>query len=124
MNRGLQFEKNRREYYAHKRNIVDVFRDTYGLFDVCAIFSDEARLVSMRCNGRLTSDERSEYAERIPNLDDTYGVRIEFLRDLSKSNGNTNTTYTIIKRPGESLTEEEVWNRLDYHRDKIINLGR
>lgn len=124
MNRGFQFEKNRREYYAHIRNTIDVARDTYGLFDLFAIFSDEARLISMRCSGRLTSDERSELAEKIPKLDEVYGVRIEFLRDLSKSNGNTNTTHTILKRPGESLDEEDVWKRLDYHRRKIIELGR
>jgi len=107
---GELFEKNRREYWSNRSDVLDVHRDTHGKSDL-AVFKDNGQiyLIEQKRNGIIGSKDIEELKQLIKQTADNVEVRIEYLEDLGKSNGHTNTTYTRLKSV-ESLKR---------HKDKI-----
>jgi len=107
---GELFEKNRREYWSNRSDVLDVHRDTHGKSDL-AVFKDNGQiyLIEIKRNGILGSKDINELRELIKQTADNVEVRVEYLEDLGKSNGHTNTTYTRLQSV-ESLQR---------HKDKI-----
>lgn len=107
---GELFEKNRREYWSNRSDVLDVHRDTHGKTDL-AVFKDngEIYVIEIKRNGILGSKDVKELKEMIKETPDNVTVMVEFLEDLGKSNGNTNTTRTRLKSV-ESI---------QYHKDKV-----
>lgn len=107
---GELFEKNRREYWNNRSDVLDVHRDTHGKSDL-AVFKDNGQiyLIEIKRNGILGSKDVAELKELIQETPDNVEVRVEYLEDLGKSNGHTNTTWTRLKSV-ESIQR---------HKDKI-----
>jgi len=107
---GELFEKNRREYWSNRSDVLDVHRDTHGKSDL-AVFKDNGQiyLIEQKRNGIIGSKDIEELKQLIKETADNVEVRIEYLEDLGKSNGHTNTTYTRLKSV-ESI---------QYHKDKV-----
>lgn len=107
---GELFEKNRREYWNKRSDVLDVHRDTHGKSDL-AVFKDNGQIymIEIKRNGILGSKDVRELKELIRKTPDNVEVRVEYLEDLGKSNGHTNTTYTRLKSV-ESIKK---------HKDKV-----
>jgi len=107
---GELFEKNRREYWSNRSDVLDVHRDTHGKSDL-AVFKDNGQiyLIEIKRNGILGSKDIKELKELIQETPDNVEVRVEYLEDLGKRNGHSNTTWTRLKSV-ESLQR---------HKDKI-----
>jgi len=107
---GELFEKNRREYWSNRSDVLDVHRDTHGKSDL-AVFKDNGQiyLIEIKRNGILGSKDVDELKELIQETPDNVEVRVEYLEDLGKSNGHSNTTYTRLKSV-ESIQK---------HKDKV-----
>jgi len=107
---GDLFEKNRREYWSNRSDVLEVHRDTHGKSDL-AVFKDNGQiyLIEQKRNGILGSKDIEELRELIKETPENVEVRVEYLEDLGKSNGRTNTTWTRLKSV-ESLKR---------HKDKI-----
>jgi len=113
--KGELFEKNRREYWNNRSDVLDVFRDTHGKADLSVIKDNgQIYLIEMKRNGILHSKDVEELKELIKETPDNVEVRIEYLEDLGKSNGHSNTTYT-------RLTSISAIQR---HKDKINSKKR
>lgn len=95
---GELFEKNRREYWSNRSDVLDVHRDTHGKSDL-AVFKDNGQiyLIEIKRNGILGSKDVKELTELIKETPDNVEVRVEYLEDLGKSNGHSNTTWTRLK---------------------------
>jgi len=95
---GELFEKNRREYWSNRSDVLDVHRDTHGKSDL-AVFKDNGQiyLIEIKRNGILGSKDVAELKELIQETADNVEVRVEYLEDLGKSNGHSNTTWTRLK---------------------------
>jgi hypothetical protein len=95
---GELFEKNRREYWSNRSDVLDVHRDTHGKSDL-AVFKDNGQiyLIEIKRNGILGSKDIKELKELIKETPDNVEVRVEYLEDLGKSNGHSNTTWTRLK---------------------------
>jgi len=107
---GELFEKNRREYWSNRSDVLDVHRDTHGKSDL-AVFKNNGQIymIEIKRNGILGSKDVKELKELIRETPDNVEVRVEYLEDLGKSNGHTNTTYTRLKSV-ESIQK---------HKDKV-----
>jgi len=107
---GELFEKNRREYWSNRSDVIDVHRDTHGKSDL-AVFKDNGQiyLIEIKRNGIIGSKDIKELKELIQETPDNVEVRVEYLEDLGKSNGHSNTTWTRLKSV-ESLQR---------HKDKV-----
>ena len=116
--KGRQFEANRRRYWGSRTDVLDVFRDTYGPTDLAVIFKQRANrnskvlLVQAKVNGKLKTKGRLELENFLIHKPEGVELRVEFLRDMNKSLGHTNTTYTSIKTV----------NHLDEHARKVKRL--
>ena len=95
---GELFEKNRREYWNNRSDVLDVHRDTHGKSDL-AVFKNNGQiyLIEIKRNGILASKDVKELKELIKQTPENVTVMVEFLEDLGKSNGNSNTTRTRLK---------------------------
>ena len=95
---GELFEKNRREYWSSRSDVLDVHRDTHGKSDL-AVFKDNGQiyLIEIKRNGILGSKDIKELKELIQETPENVEVRVEYLEDLGKSNGHSNTTWTRLK---------------------------
>lgn len=107
---GELFEKNRREYWSNRSDVLDVHRDTHGKSDL-AVFKDNGQIymIEIKRNGILGSKDVEELKTLIRETPDNVEVRVEYLEDLGKSNGHTNTTYTRL----QSI------DSIQRHKDKI-----
>jgi len=107
---GELFEKNRREYWSNRSDVLDVHRDTHGKSDL-AVFKDNGQIymIEIKRNGIIGSKDIKELKQLIKETPDNVEVRIEYLEDLGKSNGHSNTTWTRLKSV-ESLQR---------HKDKV-----
>jgi|APHM01.1.fsa_nt_gi hypothetical protein len=111
--KGDLFEKNRREYWNNRSDVLDVFRDTHGKADLSVVKNNgQIYLIEIKKNGVLAQKDIEELEELITETPDNVEVRVEFLEDLGKSNGHTNTSYTRLKSV-ESIKR---------HKDKISNI--
>lgn len=112
---GELFEKNRREYWNNRSDVLDVHRDTHGKTDL-AVFKNNGQIYVIECkrNGIIGSKDIEELEKMIKETPDNVEVRIEYLEDLGKSNGHSNTTWTRLKSV-ESLKR---------HKDKINRIRR
>jgi len=95
---GDLFEKNRREYWSNRSDVLEVHRDTHGKSDL-AVFKDNRQiyLIEQKRNGILGSKDIEELRELIKETPENVEVRVEYLEDLGKSNGHSNTTWTRLK---------------------------
>lgn len=108
--KGDLFEKNRREYWNNRSDVLDVFRDTHGKADLSVVKDNgQIYLIEIKRNGILHSKDVKELEELIKETPDNVEVRVEYLEDLGKSNGHSNTTWTRLKSV-ESIQR---------HKDKI-----
>lgn len=107
---GELFEKNRREHWNNRSDVLDIHRDTHGKSDL-AVFKDNGQIYLIECkrNGIIGSKDMEELKTLIKETPENVEVRIEYLEDLGKSNGHSNTTYTRLKSV-ESLQR---------HKDKV-----
>jgi hypothetical protein len=111
--KGDLFEKNRREYWNNRSDVLDVFRDTHGKADLSVVKNNgQIYLIEIKKNGVLAQKDIEELEELITETPDNVEVRVEFLEDLGKSNGHTNTSYTRLKSV-ESIKR---------HKDKISSI--
>ena len=101
--KGSQFEANRRRYWSNRSEVIDVFRDTFGPTDLAVIFKREATreskvlVIEAKENGYLPPKHRKKLEEFLDHKPENVELRIEFLRNLEKSRGHSNTTYTTLK---------------------------
>ena len=100
--RGMLFEANRRKYWSNRSDVIDVYRDTYGSTDLAVIFKKlagrENKILAIEAkeNGNLKHKHHRRLEDFLTNKPDNVELRIEFLKDMDKSRGNSNTTYTTI----------------------------
>lgn len=97
MNKGEQFEKNVREYYSNRSDVLEVFRDTYGKTDIAVIFKDRVYLIECKETGILSSKEQEQLVKLSKETEDNFKVRVRYLEDSSKSKGISNSSYTKIR---------------------------
>jgi len=114
----MLFEANRRKYWSNRADVIDVYRDTYGPTDLAVIFKQSSSrenkilAIEVKESGNLKHDHHSRLEDFLINKPDNVELRIEFLSDLEKSRGNSNTTYTTIKTLDD----------LDRHTEKVKRL--
>ena len=116
--KGMLFEANRRKYWSNRADVIDVYRDTYGSTDLAVIFKKSANrenkilAIEAKENGNLKHKHHSRLESFLVNKPDNVELRIEFLKDMDKSRGNTNTTYTTIETIDDFDRHEEKVKRL------------